>query len=284
MILRFSIPAIAAAAFLAATGGLRAYSTVNFTLSLDASDPGTTFNNFREGGKGTNNVYAIAFNTEVSQIDGTPTSTGKIASFCTELQEGISATNYTFESRVLAEVSAGRAGQSGTASIGIPIGGIGELRAARVRYLFDQHYQSNTISLWTNTVTQPLTQAFQIALWEVTHDSDLSLSLTGGVTYVGTQNTTRSTNAVNIAAGWLTGINANISTAYTSTTWDVWTLISSTGNTATGYGFQDVLWATAFSDPRKATFETMSTAPEPSIPLLGLLALALLNRRSRFCA
>ncbi len=262
--------------------GAQAYSTVNFTLSLDPNDSGTTFNNYHKGDHGNVDVYAIGFNTEVNFIDGNAATTGKIASFCTELEEGVSVLTYDYESRVLAEVSAGRAGQVGTASIGIPTGGIGDLRAARVRYLFDQHYQSDVLGLWTNTETSPLSQAFQIALWEVTHDGDLSLALTAGTNYIGTQTTTRSANAVTIAQGWLDGIStANPATSYTSTTWDVWTLISSTGNTATGYGFQDILWATAKTDPRQATFATMSTVPEPSAPLLTLLGLALFSRRSR---
>jgi hypothetical protein len=258
-----------------------AYSTVNFTVSADfASDPGTTFNHFREGEKGTGDVYAVAFTTSISAIDGQAVSPGPIASFCTELQEDIGLSSYQFESHPLAEVSAGRAGQSGTASIGIPIGGIGALRAARVRYLFDQHYESNTISLWNNTESHPTTAAFQIALWEVTHDNDLSLSLATGSTCAGTQNTLRATAALDLASTWISNLaNAGITESYTSSIYNVWTLVSLGGNA--GFGFQDVLFATSIADSRNPTFQTMSSVPEPSVSLLLLPGCALWGRRRK---
>ena len=271
--------------FFSATPAAFAYSTVNFTLTLDPADAGFIFKSFHEGQKGTADLYAVAFNTEISLIDGSGVALGKIASFCTELQEDVGTTSYQFQSHPLEEVSAGRAGQTGTASVGIPVGGIGSLRAAQVRYLFDHHYQSSTLSAWTITTAEPLTEAFQIALWELTHDTDFSLTQTSGLTYMGTQTDAKAINALNIATGWLNDISAaNLTPDYASTTYDVWTLVSATGNTSTGYGFQDILFATTINDSRKTTLQTMSIIPEPTISLLGLSSLggiAFRRRRSR---
>ncbi|MDB6069902.1 MAG: hypothetical protein JWL81_1073 [Verrucomicrobiales bacterium] len=277
-----TIRAALASLFFLTPQGVHAFSTINFSLTLDAADAGIIFKNFHEGQKGTADLFAVAFNTQISLIDGTGVSLGKIASFCTELQEDVSTTSYQFQSHPLEEVSAGRAGQAGTASVGIPVGGIGTLRAAQVRYLFDHHYQSSKLSNWTITTAQPLTEAFQIALWELTHDTDFSLTRTSGITYMGTQTEAKAINALNIATGWLNEIAAaNLTVDYTSTTFDVWTLVSATGNTSTGYGFQDILFATTVNDSRKTTLQTMSVIPEPSAAVLGLLTGAALGFRRR---
>ncbi|MBK1830808.1 PEP-CTERM sorting domain-containing protein [Verrucomicrobiaceae bacterium R5-34] len=256
-----------------------AAQTVDFSLTLEqSSNPGASYENMHAAGAGSQSSYAIGFQIEVTGIAGTPTTFDTpFASFCTELAEPVSTSSYTYDLDDVEGVASGRAGEIGTASSAIPAGGIGDLAAARVRALFDNHYQSTDLSEWTFSANSPSSQAFQLALWEVTHDVDLSLLNTSGSIYLGEQSSQSLTAGVALAQSWLDEL-VDVTTSYTSTTWDVWA-IENVGDP----GNQDILFATSIDSPESEAFSQYraSAVPEPSSTLLLALGgmLALVYRR-----
>lgn len=243
---------------------------VNFTLSLNtAKDPGATYDNFSKAGDGIGTAFVIGFQVALNSVNGTNINLSPIAAFCSELQEDISATTYTFKAQDLSTLAVGQAGDPGTASSGIPIGGIGQQRAAYVNYLFDQYYISEALSEWTYTSAQPVTHAFQMALWELTHDDDFSITNSAGAIYVGTQTAgtateiTQRNNAIALAQSMLNTVyNANVSSSYISETFSLWALVDETGQGATGY--QDVVLATKKGSSNDIVVEPL--LPPPAIP------------------
>ncbi|MFA6174467.1 MAG: hypothetical protein WC701_12400 [Kiritimatiellales bacterium] len=239
-----------------------AESPVNFTLTLNRSvDPGATYTGFHEAGKGTHDVYDIGFQVAINSVNGTNVYLSPIAAFCCELQQDISTYTYTFLSQNLYKLSADEAGMAGTASSGIPTGGIGAQRAAYVSYLFDRYYISEALTGWTCTPTNPFTQAFQLALWEMTHDSDMNLTNTSGSIYVGTQAGTQQNNAISLATTMLQDVySANISSSYISTNFDICAL--------THPQYQDIILATKKGSYTSQTLEPLITLPEPNVQTL----------------
>jgi hypothetical protein len=259
-----------------------AATTVTFSLSLDtAKDPGSSYTGFHAAGAGLQTTYVIGFNIQLTSIDGNPVAIDPVAAFCAELAEPISVNTFTFDADHLFEASAGRAGEAVTASSGIPEGGIGLLRAARVRYLFDNYYHSVQLSAWTQTSTSPNLHAFQLALWELTHDTDMQLLDTSGLIHVGSQSNTLRANAVTLAESWLADVAAvGVTEDYQSINYEIWALTSASGNSANGRGYQDVLLALDKSSPTYDQIATLLPAPEPAVSLLGLFgALAVVRRR-----
>jgi len=265
-----------------------AASLVNFSVTLNTSkDPGDTYQNFRAAGATTSSAFTIAFQIRINSVDGLAVNLSPIAAFCSELAEPIGVATYTFSANMLSNISAGRAGQNGTASSFIPVGGIGALRAARVAYLFDQYYISDQLTGWTFTTTDPSTHAFQIALWELTHDTDLSINLSSGQVYVGAQtgngNALRN-NALSLAQTYLNSVaGANITASYTSTKFDFWALTDTNGAGATGW--QDVILATNKNTPAGQLLSStiLLPIPEPGSFVCVLLggAICLMRRRYR---
>jgi hypothetical protein len=256
-----------------------AESPVNFTLSLNTKkDPGAVYDNFKEAGRGMNKPYVIGFQVAIHSVNGTNVNLAPIAAFCSELQEDISVASYTFTSRQLWHLSAGQAGVPGTASSAIPSGGIGLQRAAYVSYLFDRYYISEALSEWTYTQTTPFTHAFQMALWEMTHDSDLNLMNTSGAIYFGPQTSGSATaiaqrnNAINLAQTMLLNVyNANVSSSYVSTNFNICALASTSGNG--NVGFQDIILATKKGSITTETLSPLITLPEPNVQsLLTMIA------------
>ncbi|WP_353567078.1 hypothetical protein [Haloferula sargassicola] len=252
-------------------------------MSLDSGQPGNTYTGFHEGGAGVNSVYAIGFQAQITDVDGTAYAMDPLVTFCTELAEPISVSSYTFHLAPMQLAAAGRAGEAGTASSGIPAGGIGNLRAARAQWLFDHFAPSEILSDWTYISSQPLTQAFQLALWEVTHDSDLSLSSTSGDIYVGTQSNTTRNNAIKLAQSWLNQLStANIDETYEAQNYHLWVLINESGNPDNGYGYQDILIASRIGSTNDGVIvEHIDLVPEPEVALLGGIGLLLVLRRRR---
>lgn len=257
---------------------------VDFTLAVNTGvDPGATYTNFNAAGAGSGDSFVIGFTVDVTAVDNVPVTLEPMASFCIELSESISATSYTFDSGLLYEASAGRAGELGTASSSIPTGGIGQLRAARLRYLFDNYYQSSTLSAWTQNSTSPNIHAFQLALWEISHDVDLSLTNTNGsIFFTGSQSNTLRTNAILLADSWLTAIDqAGITESYASANYDIWSLLSSSGNPEDGRGFQDIVLAVQKNTPAHEELVPLLPIPEPSSALLVLIGSLMFMRRRR---
>ncbi len=250
---------------------------INFTLSLNTSkDPGATYNNMHRADAGTADSFVVGFQIKLNSVDGTTLTMTPVAAFCAELQESISATTYnTFHATDLNLLSAGRAGEAGTASSAIPIGGIGSLRASRVNYLFEQYYLSEALSEWTVTDAEPRTQAFQLALWEITHDDDLNLANTSGNIYIGTQNTdatsVRRNNAISLAQSMLDDVlNANIQSGYVSAKFDLWGLVNEGAP-----GSQDVVLALKKDSTNHETAGDLlptPTIPEPAVISFVMLA------------
>lgn len=199
-----------------------------------------------------------------------------------QLAEPIAATSYTFTAGHLYEASAGRAGESATASSNIPDGGIGMLRSARLRYLFDQHYQSVRLSDWTKTTASPTLHAFQPSVWELSHDTDLSLTLDTGAIYVGTQSDTLRDNAIALAQSWLEEIaSADVTESYQSSNFELWSLVSASGNVNNGRGYQDLILAYDKTSPDYNTLKPLLPAPEPGASILCLSAVLVALRRRR---
>ncbi|MEM6911617.1 MAG: hypothetical protein AAF555_08525 [Verrucomicrobiota bacterium] len=253
--------------------------TITFTVSLDTEvDSGNTYENFSStGDTSLSSIYAIGFQVEISNIGGTSYDFDHAyMTFCGELGESIGTNEYTFNITSLENVSRGRAGEAGHTSASIPEGGIGAFRAARVRYLYDNFYTADELSDWTMSQASPNTQAFQLALWELTHDSDLSLLDAAGNMYLGDQSSTTEANALLLAQSWLDSVAAaDVDESYQSTTWGVWALedIGSPGN-------QDVLFATRIDEPEFAIFQA-AAIPEPQVSLLGFLSLLAFSQRKR---
>jgi hypothetical protein len=265
--------------FMGLCGIARAESQVNFTLTLDTKvDPGASYTGFSEAGKGVHNVYAIGFQVDINSVGGTNVNVSPIAAFCAELQQDISTTTYTFLSQKLYHLSAGMAGVAGTASVGIPVGGIGAQRAAYVNYLFDRYYISEALTGWTYTLANPSTHAFQLALWEMTHDSDMDLRNTSGYIYVATQTSTQRNNAIDLATTMLQDVrNANISSSYVSTNFNIYAL--------TNPQYQDIILATKKGSFTTETLEPIITVPEPATgSLMAFVAAIGFWIRRRFMA
>jgi hypothetical protein len=260
---------------------LFAQATPDVDFTLQAGTGFQNYRNFKAGGAPVGNQGVIGFTVDITEIGGMPINASPMAAFCIEIAENVSQSSYTYDSSYLYQASAGRAGEAGTTSANILSGGIGQLRAARVRYLFDNFYQSSNLAAWTDSSVNPNIHAFQLSLWELSHDDDFSLSSTSGSLYIGDQTTAGDfalrNNAISLAQSWLTNVNgAAINQNYASTTFDVFALTSVTGNT-NGAGFQDLV----FAAPIGSTFSTLLPVPEPSSALLALTSSLLLIRRRR---
>lgn len=254
---------------------------VNFTLSLNtAKDPGATYDNVHAADAGTADSFVIGFQVAVNSVDGESLNLSPLAAFCAEMEEPISTGTYNFYAKNLSALSAGQAGIPGTASSGIPTGGIGHQRAAYVNYLFDEYYMSEALSEWTFSNKKPTTHAFQLALWELTHDDDFSLSGLSGDLFVGKQTDGTRTekklrnNAVSLAQSMLNTVSqANVADDYISTKFSLWALVNTDGQGTTGY--QDIVLATrkkSSSHEVLAPLLPMPALPEPTTHALITLS------------
>ena len=240
--------------------------TVTFTVSADTFS--TTINSLTAGGAGSTNEFTVGILFSITLFNGVSKPINTIG-FCGEIAQPVSpGTTYTFDIVPMSQLDSATAGQSGSASSGIPSGGIGALAAARLNYLFDHHYSGTTTASWTRTNGTPDTLAFQIAQWEITHDTDLSLSTTTGNLWIdSTANTTTvRANTISLAQTWLTEIkNANVTTSYKAQNWDVLALTNPTN--------QDLVLATAKG--------ALVPAPEPGSLLLAAIGITITFRRRR---
>jgi hypothetical protein len=250
-------------------------SLIDFTVALDNNhDAGL----FYTTGSGATEQFTVGLEVSISAVDEEPTLLGPIAAFCAEIEETIFADqNLTFSTAYLRNLAAGTAGQPGTASAGMPSNGIGSTAAAQLSYLFDQHYISSLLTDWTMTDANPTLHAFQLAIWEVTHDSDLNLSSNTGSFFLNAQtggtNPTRRQNAVSLAQAYLDDIAASaIGATYTSNRFDILALVSDSGNG--DEGFQDIVLAFEKDSPEGETFLSTATVPEPSSSALCFALIA----------
>jgi hypothetical protein len=261
--------------------GLRGAVVVDFSLSLETSvDGGLNYTDFTKAGAGTSDSFVIGFQVEITSVDGNAVNIGPIATFCSEIEESISAESYSFDLEDLSGLAAGRAGDTSTASSNIPSGGIGDLRAAQLAYLFDQYYISDEIGAWTMTDAEPNLHAFQLAVWEISHDD--GLDLTSGEVFLGTQtggsNPTRRANAVTLATTWLDNVDAaGITASYESSKFEFWSLVSTEGNTD-GFGFQDIVLALEKDSTEETEFSGNIPEPRMSALLAGIFVLSIAPR------
>jgi len=286
---------------LAVTTCLNAAVEINFTLALDtATDSGATYNNYAKAGATTTTNYVIGFEIDITSVDGNAVDLAPVAAFCSEIAEPIGTGGHTFNLSSLSRLAAGTAQATGTASSNIPSGGIGALRAARLAYLFDEYYTSSVLFEWAKTAETPLggpqtevnpnIHAFQLAVWELTHDDDLNLT-TGdmslaaqtsnqtdidpatGEVFVDETLTLRA-NARTLADQWITDVaSQSISSSYESTKFTFYAL--------TNIGSQDVILALDRSSLNEEEF--VNNVPESSMSALlaGVLALGFVGTRRR---
>ena len=278
---RAVVPAIAGGITLAlALISSATAQTVTFDLALD-----NTFKiNIEDVHAGEAPVQSRdlqAYLIDIEMVNGVSDPFSSIA-FSVEFEEyAVEGSNTSYSIVPLENVSSGHSGEAGTASSGIPSGGIGADRAGQVRYLFDNYYQGSSLGDWSRSNAPdnpnipdhaqggggaPDTLAFQLAVWEIAHDSDLDLDPTDGDFWIDrTGNTgTRRTGALSLAQTWLDEIAAmGIGASYLSGVWEVHALQSTDD--------ADLLYASLLPPP----------VPEPSIALFLFCASGLLARRRR---
>jgi hypothetical protein len=248
-------------------------SQVEFSLDINnAVDSGESYTNYSAGETPVQARFVIGFEIDILSVDLVPVSLDPIVAFCSEIQEPIGINTYTFDASPLSNLAQGTASLSGTASSGMPSGGIGDLRAARLQYFFDQNYTSTDLTGWT----QLELHAFQLGLWELTHDSDLNLTNISGDNYLGTQSSAFRNDAMNLAQTWLDDISSfNPSTTYTSTQFKFWAL--------TDDGAQDVILATLIGSDAEEELTPIIVVPENNSLALFFISLvplvALVSRK-----
>ncbi|MEM9227231.1 MAG: hypothetical protein AAGA45_04620 [Verrucomicrobiota bacterium] len=126
-----------------------------------------------------NNLSIGTINVTTLFRDDMPLSGEEIVTFCTEIQESIGAgQTYTYQAVETQYASSGTAGPPGAGS-GIPFGGIGPTAARNIAILYDLYYAGQSSSDWSSDNAG----AFQLAVWELTHDNDGSLYNQDGFFY-----------------------------------------------------------------------------------------------------
>ncbi len=245
-------------------GSARGADTITFSVRADSF--ATTIRDLHSGDQAATDEYVVGILFDITAYNHM-SAVASVMGFCSEIAQPIApGQTYTMDVVPLSQLAAATAGDSGSASSGMPSGGIGQLAAARVSYLYDNYYAGLTTSDWTRTSTLPDTLAFQIAQWEITHDSDLDLS-TGELWIDPTNNTsTTRSNTLSLAQTWLDEIAAaNVLSTYEAKNWD---LIGGSSSTA-----QDVIIATA---------RGFIPVPEPAGFIYAAVAiLVLFGRRHR---
>ena len=150
--------------------------------------------------------------------------------FCSDITKTLYINNNYTDYKVvpLEYLAKENAGVSGTPAEQIPDGGIGPVRAGMLRYLVDKHFVSNnsTDAGWS---TNNIGMAFQIAVWEITHDqynvSNINFTVknatTDGLYFDYSSNNSTGKAILDSAENWLQDIQ-NKSwdwTAYVSRIW-----------------------------------------------------------------
>ena len=222
-------------------------------------------------------------------------STNQFIAFCIELTQSISVgSTVNFESSTDLNLAARDSnvsdptwevdGQNITKG---PTGGIGDARAAQLRYLVDNFWMGQTTSDWWVTQSTPTDAekrrnlvAFQAAVWEITHDMEADFSLSNDVGRTTDMwmdaSTAEEINIFNVAQGYLDAVdtawdNGDFDSTYQNQVWITNMLESSQYATSPANGaVQDLMYVTPVPEP--------STALGAGA-LAGLIAFSQLRRR-----
>lgn len=268
-----SLKKLASTVIFAALCGHASAQTISFSISPDTF--ATTVQGINAGVSEPLNEYTVGILFNITAYNGQGLDSPLVVmGFCSEIGQPISAgTAYTLNYVPLSQLASHDASSVGgdpPASHGIPTGGIGELAAARVGYLYDNFYAGTSATDWVRTDLTPDTLAFQIAQWEITHDSDLTLD-TGAtsnmwIDALANASDPRRAGTIALAEAWLTQIrDADVTTDYQATNYDLIGITSPE--------FQDVIIATE---------KGLLVVPEPSgVALLGLTGVIACLRRRR---
>jgi MYXO-CTERM domain-containing protein len=155
-------------------------------------------------------------------------------------------------------------------------GGIRDIRAAQIRFLFDTYWKGNNLASWTTNSTTSITEipAFQLAVWELSHDTNFRLTNQSAYPtefYVNNPGalTGNALTSYNRAASMVAAVQAaNVQASYASKTWQVVLLENSSFAPSPANGtVQDLVYATAI--------------PEATTAMLTLAGLTLLATRRR---
>lgn len=164
--------AVATAMLAAVSSGFGMNETVQF--QVNGFDPYVQMDgtNWYAG----NNTIQSKDGFEMAAIDITVTklivngssqavNNGSYIGFCGEIQQPIWTAPFTHTNRPLGTLNNFSAGIG--ASSGIADGGIGTEKAKLINILFDRHYAGRLVTDWNKKTMV----AFQLALWEFTHES-----------------------------------------------------------------------------------------------------------------
>jgi len=138
---------------------------------------------------------------------------------------------------------------------------------------------SDTLEGWAQNRKTPEIHAFQLALWELTHDSDFNITDDSGEIYIGNQTSGRNryikerNSSIALAQTMLNDVNtADVNNTYISDTFAIWALADA-GNP----GQQDVILATLKSSENYTNIKDLLPAPalpEPTThALMGLFGI-----------
>jgi len=179
---------------------------------------------------GTGSVFVAGITINVSAIDGNPVSETHTA-FCAELEQPFSeGTTYTFDF------------VDDPANIRSFAGGLTNTQVGQLEFLFDNHYAGPNLAGWGTTNGVRNEHICQLALWEITHDIDLSFSnTTGSLYFTGVDPTVAEAQTI---IGTMNGLGAAYFDSYDSTTWDI--------NGLEHVSSQDLVYAELIPEPSTA--------------------------------
>lgn len=154
-------------------------SAQTVSMALTSVTPQTNV----QGHVGTANysVTAGLLNFRVDSVSPTPLLPFpmNLSLFCTELAQTINLNETDASKRIFTIASADQASKNGPGSgfgANIPSTGIGSIRARNLEILYAQVFNQNYNPA---ALSNEEKVAFQLAVWELSHDSDFSLTATG---------------------------------------------------------------------------------------------------------
>jgi hypothetical protein len=229
------------------------------TLTLDSLTPMVAFNG--HAGNGNFNAYAGLLNFTVTAETGTAYEPAdKLSLFCVELQQHISLPS-TGNVYSLVNAAQASSGINSGYSANIPLAGIGSARVRNLEVLYGHVFGP---SYNPGALTNIQKSAFQLAVWELSHDDGFNLT---------------SGNGQHL---WITSTGSTVNQAKTWVDW----VAANYNNASTPYMELSALHSSTTQDFLIPSASSFSAIPEPSFSVLlaGLGAIPLLAWRRKLLA